>query len=234
MFARPKSADRHRSSRAKSPRQPHFKAEINQILKKVGLEQKQPEPFKLVKPAQPTRGHHNNVHMKSYIYPSDSRKGYKVVGYRMGDNREKILYDIETGIEYWRGKSSKSAYGKKINNFVYLYDSPTAAKSERFPYNEYGDEKLGRPQHQKLLAAFDAWGTCQRRLGGGPCVTFENVKLLSIVEYLDRVPFDSSPRPSVFFQYPPVLEPHHAKEVSNLNPYFHTVLSLQIIGIIYK
>lgn len=141
--------------------------------------------------------HRLTQHVSTKLDKLESRTGYRVLAYKVDTTGKYImLHDILDNTMYHCGTIVNTSFAKKASH-VPLFDSKQSALSEKFPHRTRCDlkgvEKAKNNKYARVLASFDAWGKCQRRLGGTPAVIFEHAKFLNIVEFLDGAPPRQTP-----------------------------------------
>jgi hypothetical protein len=138
-----------------------------------------------------------NQHITTYVDRKESRRGYRVL-YSHVDITGKyiMLHDILDNTMYHCGTVVNTSLAKKAS-YVPLFESKLSALSEKFPdrslCNLIGAQRHKNGKYARVLASFDAWGICQRRVGGPPAVIFEHAKFIKIVEFLDCPPPRQTP-----------------------------------------
>ena len=63
-----------------------------------------------------------------------SQRGYRVLAYREDRNGRKVVFDVLDGTVYHCGVGN----ARKITNNAVIFDTKSAAMSERFPANQFG------------------------------------------------------------------------------------------------
>lgn len=155
-----------------------------------------------------------------YIHKAVPKRAYRVVSYTEDSTGKISLFDILSGKPYNCG------YGKsrKITSNAIVFDTKEAALSERFPHNQHCGTKSGNGVMPRVLIAFDVWGFCRKRMGGGLSSQCEYVKFMTIVKYLD------APHPTVkrlsnyyvnphFFPGPDNTAPNRMRNSSRVKRY---------------
>jgi hypothetical protein len=120
-------------------------------------------------------------HAEKYISKLQAFRGFKVLGLKSEGNT-KVAIDLFSGkVINLGGKGVES----RITNSVQLYESKSAALSEKFPPNQVGASKAGNGTLPRILVSFDGWGFSKRCYGGIPSYQFEYVRFVRIVDCLD-------------------------------------------------
>jgi hypothetical protein len=102
---------------------------------------------------------------------------YRVLTYKENSRGQKQFIDIMTGAKY----------SLHITHNACVFETKKGAKGERFPPNQYGHSKSGCGVAPRVLVAFECWGHCHRRIGGGISSQYEFAKCAGIVECLDPI-----------------------------------------------
>eukprot|EP00597_Dinobryon_sp_UTEXLB2267_P002335 CAMPEP_0170072614 /NCGR_PEP_ID=MMETSP0019_2-20121128/10221_1 /TAXON_ID=98059 /ORGANISM="Dinobryon sp., Strain UTEXLB2267" /LENGTH=235 /DNA_ID=CAMNT_0010281699 /DNA_START=1399 /DNA_END=2103 /DNA_ORIENTATION=+ len=111
------------------------------------------------------------------IEKRESRRGYKVLAIKDDGFGRKTIFDILDGTVY------NCSVTNKMTSFAPIFDSKTAALSERCL--SFKVDKMSSSKYPRILASFDCWGKCLRRLGGGSSTIYEHVRFIKIEEFLD-------------------------------------------------
>mmetsp|Transcript_2487 Transcript_2487/g.2586 ORF Transcript_2487/g.2586 Transcript_2487/m.2586 type:complete len:248 (-) Transcript_2487:580-1323(-) len=123
----------------------------------------------------------NEKNKNFFIDRRNARRMYRVLVCKENAAGKKLLIDSLDGKIYCEGFTYRNRQARDI----VLFETKAAALSERFPSNQVAASKGGNGTLPRILVAFDAWGQCKRRLGGGPSLKCDYALAMSIVEFLD-------------------------------------------------
>ena len=119
--------------------------------------------------------YHYTKHHELYIDRHQSHRCYRVLTYKENSRGQKQFIDIMSG----------AGYSRSMNNDLCVYDTRRGALGEKFHPGQYGHSKSGNGVLPRVLVAFECWGKCRRRCGGGISSQYEFGKFVGIVECLD-------------------------------------------------
>ncbi len=111
-----------------------------------------------------------------------AKRCYRVLTFTTDKNGERQVMDIPEGNIYWCRTGTQK---RRITPDAIAMDSKQAAMSERFPMTQVGASASGNGTLPRVLVAFDCWGKCNRRYGGGLGAKYEYVKYIRIEEFLN-------------------------------------------------
>eukprot|EP01039_Chlorochromonas_danica_P009137 gene9137-10087_t len=122
-----------------------------------------------------------NANVVLNVPANNARQMFRVLNCTEDRHGHRIFFDSIDGRIYGKGP----AMNNRVSQDVVLYDSKSAALSERFPSNQVGGGRGGNGIHARVLVSFDAWGETRRRYGGGSSVLVQNAKMMKIIQFLD-------------------------------------------------
>lgn len=129
----------------------------------------------------PRTGDSTSYHYAKYgdmnVERLHSHRCFRVLTYRETSRGQKQFINLMDGSVVSRGITKNGS----------VYETRRGALGEKFPPNQYGHSKSGCGISPRVLVAFECWGNCQRRYGGGVSSRYEFVKCIGIVECLDPI-----------------------------------------------